>query len=619
MQRFAQTVLFFIVVIAAVVGTYSPATSGQSIAKPQIKDQMIPFPTTALRVQGEMGRRIEITAKNNLCKLDYDKDFLPFYNPAKKRHGNYIGLGRTFDAVSRLALHLNDPELKKLRIRLRDELLSYQEKSGYLGTFPDEGRRIVHLWDIHEMSSVIKSLVTDYQCWNDIPCRDAAARMVDYIIARYDSIPKGNMDDIVHNFASMEEFEQAVLRVAQATGNDKYWQFIRDKRETPPWISPIVIGRTTGILGHTTAYLERNIAQLNLYRICGDAKLLAAPRRALDFMLYGEGMAVTGACSQSEIWTDDQDGRGDLGEVCAVANEIDFFDSFLRLEKKGIYGDLMERAVFNSLFASQSPDGRKLRYYTPFEGPRVYFPADTYCCPGIFRRIISELPQMIYYRTEQGVVVNLYSTSELKTSLPNGNHFILKQETDYPNSGKITLSISLDKPTSLAIEFRVPHFANGMTAAVNGQKLAGSMVPGAFGKIERCWKSGDRIELNIPLDWRLVKGRQRQAGRVCLMRGPLVYALNPEEVPQLKGKDAAEVGRYYINSESIGKPVPDSTVRPNGTAVEVQLGLPGGGLGFSDGFRVMFREFPNPNATCTYFKLRDFSPAVDDSLFVPNK
>ncbi|MDO5566615.1 MAG: glycoside hydrolase family 127 protein, partial [Planctomycetia bacterium] len=573
------------------------------------------FPTTAVGVQGEIGRRIEITAKNNLCKLNYDKDFLPSFDPAKNRRGNYIGLGRTFDAVSRLALHLNDPELKKLRVKLRDALLSYQEKSGYLGTFPDEGRRITHLWDVHEMSSVIKSLVTDYQCWNEVRSRDAAVRMVDYIIARYDTIPKGNMNDSVDNFASMEEFEQAVLRIAQATGNDKYWQFIRDKRETPPWISPIVIGRTTGILGHTTAYLERNIAQLSLYRICGDTKLLAAPYRALDFILNGEGMAVTGATSQSEIWTNDQDGRGELGEVCAVANEIDFFDSLLRLEKKGVYGDLMERAIFNSLFASQSPDGRKLRYYTPFEGPRIYFPADTYCCPGIFRRVVSELPQMIYYRSEQGIVINLYTASKLQTKLPSGNNLTLKQETDYPNSGKIIITISLDQPEQFAIEFRVPHFASGMTTMVNGQKTSGSITPVTFGKVERLWKNGDQLELSIPLAWRLVKGRQRQAGRVCLMRGPVVYTLNPEEFPQLKGLDAAEVGRYYINPASIGKLLPDSTIRPHGTAVEVQLGIPGGGLDFSNGFRVMFREFPDPDATCTYFKLRDFSPAVDDSLF----
>ncbi len=70
----------------------------------------------------------------------------------------------------------------------------------------------------------------------------------------------------------------------------------------------------------------------------------------------------------------------------------------------------MDRTIYNTLFAAQSPDGRRLRYYSPVEGPRVYFEGDTYCCPCNYRRIVAELPQMVYYQQENGVTVNLYTS-----------------------------------------------------------------------------------------------------------------------------------------------------------------------------------------------------------------
>jgi DUF1680 family protein len=45
----------------------------------------------------------------------------------------------------------------------------------------------------------------------------------------------------------------------------------------------------------------------------------------------------------------------------------------------------MERTIYNALFAAQDPKGRKIRYFTPFTGPRAYFDLDGFCCPGNFR------------------------------------------------------------------------------------------------------------------------------------------------------------------------------------------------------------------------------------------
>ena len=169
-----------------------------------------------------------------------------------------------------------------------------------------------------------------------------------------------------------------------------------------------------------------------------------------------DGFSITGGAGQWEIWTDDQDGRGQLAETCATAYQLRVYDSLLRLGGEALYGDLIERTIYNTLFAAQSPEGRRIRYYSPIEGPREYHPGDTYCCPGNYRRIVSELPEMIYYRSGEGVLVNLYtpSTASLQAG---GARLRLTQRTAYPSSGEVDLGLELSRPARFPLRLlRVP-------------------------------------------------------------------------------------------------------------------------------------------------------------------
>ena len=173
--------------------------------------------------------------------------------------------------------------------------------------------------------------------------------------------------------------------------------------------------------GDASAYVSKCLAQLELYHLQPKQELLPQSRRLMQFFRSGDGMCITGAVGLAEVFTDDQDGRGDVGETCETVYQILFFDQLLQLEGKPIYGDFMERTIYNTLFAAQSLDGRRLRYYAPMEGRREYFTADTYCCPCNYRRLISKLPAMIYYQSDKGVAVNLYTSSEADFKLDGDN------------------------------------------------------------------------------------------------------------------------------------------------------------------------------------------------------
>ena len=98
------------------------------------------------------------------------------------------------------------------------------------------------------------------------------------------------------------------------------------------------------------------------------------------------------------------------------------------------------------------------------------------------------------------------------------------------------------------------------------------------------------------------------------MRGPQVFCLNPAQQPALAKLDGVELGYLALNPASLGAPVANAAVRPDGLGCRLQAWKPGFGLAQKADFELTLTEFPDPDGKATYFRLRDFTGAVDDEL-----
>jgi DUF1680 family protein len=413
-----------------------------------------------------------------------------------------------------------------------------------------------------------------------------------------------------------------MLSLYQLTGEERFREFGENKKPLI-WTPGIEKGRTSRMFGHIFAYMAVNEAQLDFYRMTADNRLTKATDDAMNFLTAHDGLSIIGGAGQEETWTDDQDGDGDHAETCATAYMIRIYDNLLRLKGRSSYGDLMERSIYNALFAAQSPDGRHIRYYTPFEGERKYFGRDSYCCPNNFRRIVAELPLMIYYtKPEGGIAVNLYTASSATAEFADGTKVDVEQTTDYPNSGTVAINMKLSKSRAFPLALRIPGYAtNNVSVKVNGKSVDGKITAGEFFVIDRKWKSGDRVELDIPMEFRLIAGRKRQSGRVAVMRGPLVYsfsrAANPTIDPQ-RNASVQGLGKITIDPTSLSLSA-DSTVRNNGTACVLKAWQ----TGFSNNagkhdYELRLTEFADPDGIVTYFRIPGYGNVgvVEDELFL---
>jgi hypothetical protein len=274
---------------------------------------------------------------------------------------------------------------------------------------------------------------------------------------------------------------------------------------------------------------------------------------------------------------------------------------------------MMERLVFNTLFGAQSPEGRHLRYYTTFDGPRHYFPKDTYCCPSNYRRGIATLPDLIYYRVGNGLAVNLYTESSAEAPLGGTLTVKLKQETDYPSGGRVALDVEPSRAARFPLWMRIPAWCGNPRVAVNGQASETPAVPGRFLVLHREWKPGDQVQLDLPMSARWIKGRQSQLGRVALMHGPQLFCLNRARHPELKEID---LRLLVIDPQTLEGPVADDSVRPGGLAFHVKAWKPGAWYPLDKlDYTLTLTEFPDPDGEATFFKV----PNPGDSRFVADE
>jgi len=137
--------------------------------------------------------------------------------------------------------------------------------------------------------------------------------------------------------------------------------------------------------------------------------------------------------------------------------------------------------------------------------------------------------------------VNLFVES--KGTIKIGKNSVnVRQQTGYPWSGNVKITIEPEKEAEFAVHIRIPGWARNepvpsdlysflnpskenITLKVNSETLELEMNKG-FARIRRRWKKRDVIELALPMPVQMVIANEKvkdDLGKVALQRGPLVY------------------------------------------------------------------------------------------------
>ena len=137
---------------------------------------------------------------------------------------------------------------------------------------------------------------------------------------------------------------------------------------------------------------------------------------------------------------------------------------------------------------------------------------DVECCSGnVHRMFPNYISRMWMNGDEHEIVAALYGPSEYRTEI-NGTKVCITEDTSYPFSGKITFRFALDgAPVRIPFTMRIPSWVENAKLTVNAEQPK-EYHAGGFSTIERRFKDGDVVELDIDMKPRAEK-RTDEIGR----------------------------------------------------------------------------------------------------------
>jgi uncharacterized protein len=208
---------------------------------------------------------------------------------------------------------------------------------------------------------------------------------------------------------------------------------------------------------------------------------------------------------------------------CGVYAHFKLTRYLLRITRDARYGDSMERVLYNCALGAKpiQSDGRAF-YYSDYtrSASKTFHPDRWPCCSGTLPMLAADYPISACFTDPRGIYLNLYIPGSIDWR--HGTTACrLSIVTRYPFASAVAMSLQLSKPQNFALRLRVPAWATGAGVSVNGKRNV-TPLPGTFVSVEREWRSGDRVELDLPLRQRLQAVDAEHPNIVALSSGPLV-------------------------------------------------------------------------------------------------
>ncbi|HZQ08068.1 MAG TPA: beta-L-arabinofuranosidase domain-containing protein, partial [Anaerolineae bacterium] len=239
-------------------------------------------------------------------------------------------------------------------------------------------------------------------------------------------------------------------------------------------------------------------------------------------------------------------------ETCCTIAWMALSVEMLKLTSNPIVADELELSTLNSVLGLYSPTGRWTTYNTPMDGERRAFVQDIHwqcragspelnCCGVNAPRGLGMLSDWALMQNEEGLVLNYYGASEMRTRLNADMVVTLRQETEYPRQGRIPIEVTPSRATRFPLLLRIPLWSRHTRVRVNGKFVAVD-APGTYLVLERKWSRGDRVEIELDFSPRVWVGERECEGKTSIYRGPILltydsrYNDNPPELaPRLDG------------------------------------------------------------------------------------
>ena len=483
-----------------------------------------------------------------------------------------------------------DPALEAEYDRWVDLIVSAQQPDGYLNTHftaVEPSKRLTNLFRDHELyccGHLIEAAVAGHALLGKRKLLDCLCRYADYLVGYFG--PGRH-----RGWPGHEEIELALVKLYRATGKAEYLRlaeyFVNDRGTEPHFFiseektQPAGQASKTGNQTHETVRKQTTAeghAVRAMYLFAGaadvadatdDLELLRACEAVFE-NLRTRRMYITGGIGSSfagERFTTDYDlSNGSLmyAESCASMALVFFCQRMLNITGEEKYADVLEQALFNGVLAGVSLSGDQFFYTNYLEvdenlhcynsgAPTRQEWFDCSCCPTSFARFLLQMQQYVFSVSEQELRLHLPVDAQICHQFANGVTARLAVKGGYPYAGNITIEVLEEGDYTLSV--RLPEWCRHARVLLNGQE-AYNGNGGRYHAMRRKWAAGDIVTMALEMPVEFVRCNPKvtgNAGRVAVMRGPVVYCVESRNLP-------GEVRNFLVDTTRM----PELALMPSG-------------------------------------------------------
>ena len=550
--------LAFVICLSASFGqAYAPERANALVkVKPVPELQAFTFNLADVKLTGGPFLRAMEADKKYLLSIEPGRLLHRFHKNAKLpmqgavyggwEHAGLSGhtLGHYLSAISMVYANTGDAEFKRRADYMVHELRRCQEarKTGYVGGMEDEdsifglvakGQIRSSGFDLnggwspwYTVHKIMAGLTDAYMLTNNPEALEVLEGMCGWI----DNTIGGLSDELREKMLTCEYggMNDVLALIYGLTGNKKYLDLslkFHDK---------FVLGQLEQRIDpmpgkHSNTNVPKAIGTATRYELTGRAGDKVISSFFWDRMVHHHSYVIGGNSNYEYCGEPDKlnDRLSDnTCETCNTYNMLKLTRHLFLWQPSSKLGDYYERALYNHILASQNPADGMMCYFVPLRmGTKKEFsdPFNTFtCCVGSGMENHSKYTESIYFEGADGsLYVNLFIPSELNWK---SKQVKLIQQTSFPNSGSVGLTVQASKRATFELKIRKPSWAGGaVNVSVNGKPAKYVVDSSGFIVLKKKWRNGDRVLLQLPMALH-TESMPDNANRIAFLYGPIVLA-----------------------------------------------------------------------------------------------
>ncbi len=156
---------------------------------------------------------------------------------------------------------------------------------------------------------------------------------------------------------------------------------------------------------------------------------------------------------------------------------------------------------------------------------------------------------------DNGVFAALYCESTVKVKVGTGTLVEIRETTHYPFDSTMQFAMKMDKSENFPLYLRIPKWCKSPRVKLNGTLLTTLSKSNGNIRISREWKSGDQIELFLPMQLSLTTWEKNHKS-VSVNYGPLTFSLKIMEdyIKKESGKTAVQDSKWQEGVDAANWP-----------------------------------------------------------------